>query len=72
MRLELRPEQISGEKGNGLEIGVPGFNSSPADAEDHPSQVYIEFYEGKLAVHVWDGSGEDPQTIRIEPTTNRH
>ncbi len=25
--------------------------------------VFIEYYDGKLQAHIWDGTKEDPQTI---------
>lgn len=50
----------------GIEIGVKGFQSDPSCDPSEPTQIYIELYEGKLHVHVWDGSSEDPQTIKID------
>lgn len=66
MRLEFAAGHL-GTGTNALEIGVIGFNSNPTDAEAQPSQVCIEVYEGKLRVHVWDGSSQDPQTTIINP-----
>lgn len=66
MRLEFRRGQV-GTGPNGLEIGIHGFQASPVYADDFPAQVYIEEYDGALQIHVWDGSSEDPQTIRIAP-----
>lgn len=66
MRIEIAPAEISAPQG--LEIGVTGFQSSPVDHKHFPSQVYIEIYEGKLRVCVWNGSSEDPAAIHvIEP-----
>jgi hypothetical protein len=53
----------------GLEISVKGFKSNPTDHESDPIQVYIEVYEGKLQVHTWDGSSEDPASVKIDPRT---
>jgi hypothetical protein len=66
MRLVLDKNSL-GSDGAGLEIGVKGFKSSPTDADSERTQVYIEIYEGKLKVHVWDGSSEDPSTVEINP-----
>jgi len=66
MLIEIAPPEISAPQG--LEIGVRGFQSSPTDHKQFPSQVYIEVYEGKLRVCVWNGSSEDPAAIHvIEP-----
>ena len=52
----------------GLEIGVVGFEDSPTNLPEHPAQVYIEVYEGKLRVYVWNGSGEDPVAeVELDP-----
>jgi hypothetical protein len=62
MRLELSPEEINGETGHGLEIAVRKF---PKFEE---AQIYVEFYDGKLRVHVWDDSQEDPiATVEVYP-----
>jgi hypothetical protein len=63
MNIRVRPEQIRTERG-GLEIAVEGFNG---DAQEYPAQVFIEFYEGKLQIHIWDGSREDPIATHIIP-----
>lgn len=52
--------------GGGVLLGPS--STSPADHQHLPSQVYIEVYEGKLRVCVWNGSSEDPVAIHvIEP-----
>lgn len=61
--VSIKAGDIDGHKGQCLEIQVPGFKG---DSGDPPTQIMVEFYEGKLRVHVWDGSSEDYcQTIRI-------
>lgn len=52
------------EHHGGLSISIPGFKGNPAEVE--PSQVYIEYYEGKLLVHIWRGE-QDPETLEIPP-----
>ncbi len=66
MRLEFDFGEL-GTGSNALELGVIGFKSNPTDDEGRPSQVYIEVYDGKLHVHVWDGSSRDPLTTIINP-----
>jgi len=55
MQLILKPEQIAYP--GGLSVTVEGFAGDIG--HEVPSQVFIELYEGKLRVHVWNG-GEDP------------
>lgn len=65
MRIELNKEELANTTGHtGLEISVKGFQG---DAGAIPTQVYIEYYEGKLAIHVWDGSSQDCHTHIIRP-----
>jgi len=49
--------------GGGLEIKVPGFKNNPESPEE--GQIFIEFYDGKLRVHVWNGE-QNPITTDIE------
>lgn len=66
MKLEFQQNGL-GTGPNGLEISIQGFRSSPADEPLGAVQVFIEVYEGKLRVHVWDGSSFDPVSVVIEP-----
>jgi len=59
MRFELDGKRL-GYGCDGLE-----FEANPTDAENEPSQVFIEVYEGQLRVHVWDGHSQDPVTTLI-------
>ena len=59
MRIALDGKRL-GYGCDGIEIGISGFESNPTDAEDQPSQVFIEVYEGQLRVHVWDGHVPGP------------
>ena len=43
-------------------------STNPTDAENEPSQVFIEVYEGQLRVHVWDGTSQEPVTTLIGRT----
>jgi hypothetical protein len=70
MRIEFENgEQLWGP--SGLEIGIKGFETDPSANDDSPTQVYIEIYEGVLQVHVWDGTSQDPQTIKIGSVKGR-
>jgi len=60
-------EHILGTGSEGLEISVKGFKSSPTDHESDPIQVFIEHYDGKLRIHAWDGSSQDPASVVIDP-----
>jgi len=64
MRIEFDNDTL-GSGPAALEIGVKGFQGDPGSDEGRSTQVFIEVYEGKLSVHVWDGSSEDPQSIHI-------
>lgn len=65
-RIELTAGEIDASgTGLGVEIFVAGFKHD--SAEHNATQVYIEVWDGKLLIHVWDGSGEDPKTIAIDP-----
>ena len=57
MKLQLDTHSL-GTGPAALEIGVKGFQGDPTAADEDPSQVYIEIYEGKLRVCVWDGSSK--------------
>lgn len=64
MQLILSPEQIAHPR-RGVSISVDGFKGDTGHVLT--SQVFIEVYEGRLRVHVWNG-GEDPvSTTDIDP-----
>ena len=62
MNLVLSKEEIQSEGGKGLEISVLGFQG---DASIIPVQIFVEYYNEQLAIHVWDGSSEDCVTTII-------
>ena len=67
MDLLVRPDEVAHP--NGLSISVQGFRGDRGS--EPPSQVFIEVYNGKLRVHVWNG-GEDPaSTTEIERLERR-
>jgi hypothetical protein len=59
----ITPEELDNNGGEGgLEIIIPGTKTSPEDDPTNPCPVFIEYYEGKIRVHIWTGNS-DPQTI---------
>jgi hypothetical protein len=62
MRLKLAAAELTAYNG-GLEIKIDGYKG---DSSANPTQVFIEFYAGKLAVHVWDGSSAIAHTHTIQ------
>lgn len=64
MELKITKEEIDNNEGSGgLEIKVPGFKANPACPDD--GQIFIEYYEGKVRIHVWNGD-QNPITTEIE------
>ena len=65
-KLILSPHSLdNNEGGGGLEIEVLGYKG---DIEgDHQTNVFLEIYEGKLRVHVWNGN-QDPITTECSPS----
>jgi len=59
MKIGLRREDLDSNKRQGLEISVEGYMG---DGGQVPTQVFIEYHDGQLAVHVWDGTAEYPIT----------
>jgi hypothetical protein len=57
-RKDLKNDEGSG----GLEIYIPGVLGDPSDGSDVPCSVFIEEYEGKVWVRIWDGK-QDPTSI---------
>ena len=50
--------------GGGLEIKFPGFTGNPECPDE--AQVFIEYYEEKMRVHVWNGES-NPTTTELNP-----
>ena len=63
MQLRLTKEELN----KGLEISIPGVLANPTDEPGKECPIFIEYYEGKVRVHVWDRK-ENPTTIIL---TNR-
>ena len=66
--ITLSPEEIEHPKG--INVVIEGFKGDPTDKNQ--GQIFIEIYEGKLQVHVWDGKNNgDPHTVRIDKLTEK-
>ena len=72
MQLRITKEDINNNHGNGgLEISILGVVGNPTEDPGKECPIFIEYYKGKVLVHVWDGIGsvkEDATTITL---TNR-
>jgi hypothetical protein len=55
--IRCRKEDLDYESGNALCICIPDFRGQAGDPDRNV--IYIEWYDGKLQVRVYDG-GEDP------------
>ena len=64
MRVEINADDIDYSTGRGLEIYVKGFKGNPANAEEQDSQVFIESYDGKIRIHVWNDTF-DPVSFEL-------
>lgn len=63
-------KELDNQSGSGgLEIIIPEAKGNPADDPKKPIPVFIEYYDKKLQVHIWDGTSQDPQTITLELQT---
>ena len=49
----------------GLEITIPGTLGDPTADSKKPILVFIEYYEGKLRVLIWNGD-PDPEVYDIK------
>lgn len=64
-RLTITKEDLENNKGGGgLEIRIPEFEGDPESPD--AGQIFIEYYKGKIRVHVWKGYSE-PTTTELEP-----
>jgi hypothetical protein len=62
MQIVLKPEEVTHP--HGLAVTVAGFKGDVG--HEVPSQVFIEIYEGRLRVHVWDGAEDPVSSVDIE------
>jgi hypothetical protein len=64
-QLTIDPSELG--KGNegqgmGLEIRINGLDGNPEE-NTNPSSIFLEYYEGKVQLHVWTDNQQNPQTI---------
>ena len=65
MKLQVTKKDLTNQGSGGLEIKIKNCPGDPT--EDEPgTSVFIEYYEGKVQVHVWDGNQQDCQTIILK------
>ena len=65
IQLNVPPSEIdNSEGGKGIEITIPGYKNNPEDP--HGAQIFIEVYQGKVRVHVWNGT-VNAVTTEIDP-----
>ena len=68
MQLKISQHELDNSQGSGgLEIVIEGCTGDPMEKKPGTS-VFIENYEGKVQVHVWDGTQGDCQTIILKET----
>jgi hypothetical protein len=49
----------------GVEILIPDTLANPADPKGFDCPIYIEYYEDKIQVHIWNGE-QDPVTTILK------
>lgn len=62
MQLSVKPEQITFPLG--ISISLDGFKGDIG--HEVPSQVFMEVYEGRLRVHIWNGDEDPAATTEID------
>jgi len=65
MRIELNPDEINSKLCDGLEIHIKGYEGSPEMIDEANAQIFIESYEGKVRIHVWNDTVE-PVTFELK------
>lgn len=65
IQLKLENKELDNNHGGGgVEIRVPGLKGNPVCPEE--GQIFLEIYQGKMRVLVWNGSEEPEYTIEQE------
>ena len=66
IQLQLSLKDLDNNEGSGgLEIAIPGTVGDPTADPRNPIPIFIEYYEGKLRVLIWNGN-QDPEIYRVE------
>ena len=64
--LNVSLKELDNNGGNGgLEIVIPGTVGDPTADPKNPIPVFIEYYEGKLRVLIWNGD-QDPEVYEVK------
>lgn len=67
MKLHLSKHELdSTQKSGGLEITIDGIQGDPTEKCPGTS-VFLEWYDGKMQLHVWTENQQDAQTIILTP-----
>lgn len=66
LRMSLTKHRLDNTNGSGgLEITIQDCIGNPQEKEPGTA-VFIEYYDGQYQVHVWDGTSNDPVTIKLK------
>jgi lipoate synthase len=65
--LTITADDIDYDKGAGIYIRVKGFHGNNEEPPDDRTQILLEYFEGKLKVHVWNDSNSSVYDHEIEP-----
>jgi hypothetical protein len=63
IKLNFTKKQLDNNEGSGgLEIKIKGCRGDPLDTRPGTA-LFLEYYEGKVQLHVWTNAQQDCQTI---------
>ena len=70
MKLLLNRKELDNSNGDGgLEITIEGYVGDPQQ-KSPGTAIFLEYYEGKLLAHVWDGTKAGPGETGSDPVTH--
>ena len=64
-------EELDYENGTPLEIVIPGTVGSPADPDNAPCPIVLEYYDGELVIRVYNGEEEPTWRIGVDLKRDR-
>jgi hypothetical protein len=71
MKLRLTQKELVNQGGDGgLEISIESCVGDPQE-KSPGTAVFIEKYDGKIQVHVWDGNEQDCKTFILKQYKQR-
>ena len=50
----------------GFELQVRGYEGNPEEETKDTAQVFIEKYDGRVMIHVWDGASDPVTFVLVE------